>query len=86
MLFAGGVFVRTPATRAAVYDESTIRHGLFALSLGFWTALVTCGVYWTVSLHHAIGGAEVARAVVTTSVAISLLRFATLEMRALKDG
>jgi hypothetical protein len=85
VLFAGGGITRTHAMRAAVYDESTIEHGRRAFALGFWIALVVCGAAWIASLHTMIAGAEVAHAVVTMSVAIALLRFATLEMRALKD-
>jgi hypothetical protein len=85
VLFAGGGLARTPAMRAAVYDESTIEHGRRAFALGFWTALAVCGGYWIASLYAAIGGPEVARAVITLSVSIALIRFAMLEMRALRD-
>ena len=84
-LFAGGGLVRNPQLRAAIYDESTIAHGRRAFALGFWIALAVCGGYWVASLYMPIGGPEVARAVTTLSISIALLRFATLEMRALKD-
>lgn len=85
VLFAGGGLTRTPQMRAAIYDESTIEHGRRAFSLGFWIALAVCGGYWIASLTMPIGGPEVVRAVTTLSISIALLRFATLEMRALKD-
>ena len=85
VLFAGGGITRTPAMRAAVYDESTIEHGRRAFALGFWVALAACGASWLASFHTLVTGPEVAHAVITTSVAIALLRFATLEMRAMKD-
>jgi len=85
VLFAGGGLTRTPQMRAAIYDESTIAHGRRAFALGFWIALAVCGGYWIASLYMPIGGPEVVRAVTTLSISIALLRFATLEMRALKD-
>jgi len=85
LLFAGGGLVRTAATRAALYDESTIEHGRRALAFGFWGALLACGVSWVLSRKVAIGGPEVARAVVTYAVAMALLYFANLEMKALKE-
>lgn len=85
LLFAGGGLVRTTAMRSALYDESTIEHGRRALEFGFWGALLACGVTWVVSRKLSIGGPEVARAVVTYSVAMALVRFATLEMKALEE-
>lgn len=85
VLFAGGGLTRTPQMRAAIYDESTIEHARRAFSLGFWIALAVCGGYWIASLYAPIGGPEVVRAVTTLSIAIALLRFATLEMKAMKD-
>jgi len=85
VLFAGGGLTRTPQMRAAIYDESTIEHGRRAFSLGFWTALAVCAVYWIAGLYMPIGGPEVVRAVTTLSISIALFRFATLEMKAMKD-
>jgi len=47
--------------------------------------LLACGVSWVLSRKVAIGGPEVARAVVTYAVAMALLYFANLEMKALKE-
>ena len=85
LLFAGGGLVRTKKMRAALYDESTIEHGRDALAFGFWGALLACGITWAVSSRLPIGGPEVARAVVTYSVAMVLVRFASLEMKALQE-
>jgi len=85
LLFAGGGLVRTAAMRAALYDESTIEHGRRALAFGFWGALLACGVTWVLSRALSINGPEVARAVVTYSVAMALVRFAALEMKALEE-
>lgn len=86
VLVAGGGMVRSPQIRAAVYDESTIEHGHQAFAIGFWIALIVCGGYWIASLYTAIGGPEVVRGVTTLSISIALFRFATLEMRAMKDA
>jgi hypothetical protein len=85
VLVAGGGITRTPQMRAAIYDESTIEHGRRAFSLGFWVTLAVCAGYWIASLYMPIGGPEVVRAVTTLSISIALFRFATLEMKALKD-
>lgn len=84
-LFAGGGLTPSPAAHRAIYDESTIEHGRRAFAVGFWGALVTCAGYWIAALRAPVSGAEVARAVVTFSIAAVLLRFATLEMKALKE-
>ena len=85
VLVAGGGLVRNRQLRAAIYDESTIEHGRRAFALGFWVALAVCAAYQIASLFDPIGGPEVIRAVTTLSISIALLRFATLEMRAMKD-
>jgi hypothetical protein len=85
LLFAGGGLVRTAAMRAALYDESTIEHGRRSLAFGFWGALLACGVSWVLSREIPISGPEVARVVVTYSIAMVLLYFANLEMKALKE-
>ena len=85
LLFAGGGLVRASAMRAALYDESTIEHGRRSLAFGFWGALLACGVTWVLSYKLSIGGPEVARAVITYSVAMALVQFATLEAKALKE-
>ena len=85
VLVAGGGLVRNRQLRAAIYDESTIEHGRRAFALGFWIALAVCAAYWIASLYTGIGGPEVVRGVTPLSIAVALLRFATLEMRAMKD-
>jgi hypothetical protein len=84
VLVAGGGITLGPQMRAAIYDESTIAHARRAFSLGFWIALAVCGGYWIASLYIPVGGPEVVRAVTTLSISIALLRFATLEMKAMK--
>ena len=85
VLVAGGGLVRNRQLRAAIYDESTIEHARRAFALGFWIALAICAAYQIASLFDPIGGPEVIRAVTTLSISIALFRFATLEMRAMKD-
>jgi hypothetical protein len=85
VLVAGGGIARSPQMRAAIYDESTIEHGRRAFALGFWVTLAVCAAYWIASVYVPIGGPEVVRAITTLSISIALLRFATLEMRAMKD-
>lgn len=85
LLFAGGGLVRKAAMRAALYDESTIEHGRRSLAVGFWGALLASAVCWVLSRETPVDGPQVARAVITFSVAIVLMTFATLEMKALKE-
>ena len=85
LLFAGGLLVRKATMRAALYDESTIEHGRRSLAMGFWGALLASAVCWVLSHETPVDGPQVARAVITFSVAIVLMTFATLEMKALKE-
>ncbi len=75
----GAALASAPMLKAGTYPV------LGRFSLGFWIALAVCGGYWFASLYTPVGGPEVVRAVTTLSISIALLRFATLEMRALKD-
>ena len=85
LLFAGGGLVRTAAMRAALYDDSTIEHVRSALSMGFWGALLACGACWILSSITQLDGPEVARAVITYSVAMALMHFSNLEAKALRE-
>ena len=84
-LFAVGGGLRKPQTRAALYDETTIQHGRRAFAFGFCVALLMCGGYWIASVCTPIDGEEVARAAIVWSISAALARFASLELRALRD-
>jgi hypothetical protein len=82
----GGGWARNHNVRGLMNDETTIEHRRRAFSLGFWIAMLSCGLIWTLSLFETVGGQEAVRLVVTLSIAAALLRFATLEKKSLKNG
>lgn len=79
----GSGWLHGPSIHAALNDEGTIAHRRAAFSLGFWVALTTAGALWILALRTPVAVTEALRLVISLSVAIALLRFATLEKRAL---
>jgi hypothetical protein len=85
LAFAGGL-LRGPRMRALLNDETTLDHRKRAMALGFWGAIGTAALVYAVSFYEPISAREGARLIITVSIALALLRFGTLERRALKDG
>ncbi len=85
LAFAGGL-LRGAKIRALLNDETTLDHRKRAMALGFWGAIGTAALVYTISFYEPISAREGARLIITISIAIALLRFGTLERKALKDG
>jgi len=85
-LAAGGGLLRGAKMRAVLNDESTQEHRRRAMVAGFWTALLASLVVYVASFFEPTGVREGVRLVVTLAIAAALLRFGTLERKALKDG
>lgn len=83
--FGGGLF-RGARVRALVNDETTLDHRRRAMATGFWSAITTALILYVVSFFVPITTRETARLVITCSIVIALLRFSTLEKKALKFG
>jgi protein-S-isoprenylcysteine O-methyltransferase Ste14 len=82
----GGGLLRGAKMRAVLNDETTIDHRRRAMALGFWGALATAFGVYILSFFDTITVREGARLVITFAIALALLRFGTLERRALKGG
>jgi protein-S-isoprenylcysteine O-methyltransferase Ste14 len=82
---AGGLW-RGPRMRALLNDETTIGHRREAMTYGFWGALIAAFLSFAIGFYEPISGQQAARLVITATIAIALLRFGTLEKRALKNG
>jgi protein-S-isoprenylcysteine O-methyltransferase Ste14 len=85
LAFAGGLF-RGARMRALLNDETTLDHRKRAMALGFWGAIGTAALVYAISFYEPISAREGARLIITFAIALALLRFGTLERRALKDG
>lgn len=85
-LVAGGGLLRGARMRALLNDETTIDHRKRAMALGFWGAIGTATLVYFLSFYEPISAREAARLIITFGIALALLRFGTLERKALKDG
>ena len=85
-LAVGGGLWRGPRMRALLNDETTIDHRKRAMALGFWGAIGTAVLVYGLSFYDPISSREGARLIITIGVALALLRFGTLERKALKDA
>lgn len=82
----GGGLLRGARIRALLNDETTLDHRKRAMALGFWGAIGTAALVYAISFYEPISAREGARLIITFTIALALLRFGTLERRALKDG
>jgi protein-S-isoprenylcysteine O-methyltransferase Ste14 len=82
----GGGLWRGKRIRALLNDETTLDHRRRALALGFWGAMGTAALVYGLSFYEPISARMAVRLVITFGVALALLRFGTLERKALKDG
>jgi hypothetical protein len=85
-LAVGGGLFRGARIRALLNDETTIDHRKRAMALGFWGAIGTAILVYGLSFYEPISAREGARLIITFGIALALLRFGTLERKALKDG
>ena len=85
-LTVGGGLWRGPRIRALLNDETTIDHRRRAMAFGFWGAIGTSALVYALSFYEPMSAQEGARLIITIAIAVALLRFGTLERRALKDG
>jgi hypothetical protein len=85
LAFAGGHF-RGAKVRALVEDEPTRLNRLRGYAAGFWMAAAAALLLYVVSMFEPVTGREAIHVILTFAVAGALIRFGTLERRALKDG
>lgn len=82
----GGGLLRGRKMRAVLNDETTLDHRRRAMVCGFWGALGMAFLLYVASFYEPITLREGVRLIITVTIALALLRFGTLERRALKDG
>lgn len=82
LMFGGGWF-RAAGVRQAMNDESTRAHRRAALACGFLVALIGSVMLYIMTLFEDVTAREALRLLITMTVAAALLRFGTLEKRAL---
>ena len=85
-LAVGGGLFRGARIRALLNDETTLDHRRRALAFGFWGAMGTAALIYVLTFFEPLSAREAVRLVVTDGVALALLRFGTLERKALKGG
>lgn len=85
-LAVGGGLFRGARIRALLNDETTLDHRRRALAFGFWGAMGTAALVYVLSFYEPLSAREAVRLVVTYGIALALLRFGTLERKALKGG
>ena len=83
ILFFGGGWFRGRAVREAMNDETTRAHRRSAMAAGFVIGLIGAFLLYILTFYEEVTAREAVRLLITMSVAGALLRFATLERRAL---
>jgi len=82
LMFGGGWF-RATGVRTALNDETTRAHRRSAMACGFLIALIGAVAIYALTFFEDVGAREAVRLLITMTVAGALLRFGTLERRAL---
>jgi len=85
LVWSGGL-ARGASVRAQLNDETTRDYRRRAMALGFWGAIGAAFVVYGLSFFEPVTTREGMRLVITAGVVLALLRFGTLERKALKDG
>ena len=85
-LVTGGMWIYPRRVRDLANDELTRSHRDKALRLGFVNAMVTCLLFYLLSLATEFEAREAIHIITTVGLASALLSFAFLERRALADG
>lgn len=85
LAFMGGR-MHGAAVRALVEDEVARANRLRAYATAFWAAAFATVTLYAYSLIDTVKGREALHLVLTVAVAAALIRFGTLERRALADG
>jgi predicted permease len=85
LVWSGGL-ARGQSVRAQLNDETTRDHRRRAMALGFWGAMGAALFVYGLSFFEPVTTREGVRLVITAGVVLALLRFGTLERKALKDG
>lgn len=85
LAFAGGHF-RGAKVRALVEDEVTRANRLRGYAAGFWAGAGAAILLYVINMFEPVAGREAIHLILTALVGAALIRFGTLERRALKEG
>jgi hypothetical protein len=85
LAFAGGPF-RGRKIRALVEDEVSRANRARGYAAGFWGGCIAAIALYVLTMFEPVTGREAIHIILTATVASALIRFGTLERRALKDG
>ncbi|MEA3044176.1 MAG: hypothetical protein QOH47_2014 [Sphingomonadales bacterium] len=85
LAFAGGHF-RGAKVRSLVEDEVSSANRLRGYAAGFWAACAAAILVYVLMMFEPVTGREAIHLVLTAAVGAALIRFGTLERRALRDG
>src|SRR3954463_5537686 len=81
-----GAGVRGGAVRDLIEDEGTQANRLRGYAAGFWAGAGATVALYAFSLFDQVKGREALHVVLTVAVGAALIRFGSLERRALADG
>ena len=83
--FAGGHF-RGKAVRDLVEDEVAVANRAKGYAAGFWAAAAAAIALYVVNMFEPVGGRDAIHLILTALVGAAMIRFGTLERRALRDS
>ena len=85
-LVTGGGWIFPKRIRDLANDESTKLHRLQAMRLGFINSMLGCFALYFLGMFTHVEGRDAIHIVTTIGLASTLIAFAALERRALRDG
>ncbi len=85
-LTTNGFWFRSRAVRELLNDEGTRFNRAEALRVGFIAAMVAAIVIYCAAFFEPMSARVAVHVIMTSGIAVALLRFGILERRALKDG
>ena len=85
-LATNGAWFRARAVRELINDESTRAHRQAGFVYGFWGAMVSALALYVVNMFELVSGRDAIHVIVSIGIAAALIRFGTLERRALRDA
>ena len=83
--FAGGHF-HGRRVRALVEDEVAVANRAKGYAAGFWAAATAAIALYVANMFEPVSGRDAIHLILTALVGAAMIRFGTLERRALKEG
>ena len=83
--FAGGHF-RGKAVRALVEDEVAVANRAKGYAAGFWAAAAAAIALYVINMFEPVSGRDAIHLILTALVGAAMIRFGTLERRALRES